>query len=213
MPENITAQAADPNANTVNGAQAAGNQTANPPQAGTDQNGHGKPEVFPREYVEGLRRESAGYREKLREAEQKLKEIDDKNLSEVERAKKAAEEATARMSALENQLKLAALKAEIATKAGAYKLADPEAAWRLLDTGSIQFDADGKPANLDAAILDLTKRFPILVSQHAPNTPANNPGRTPDPASTLTREQIAAMSPEQVNQHWASIRDFLSRNK
>ncbi len=195
---NSPAQAADHHSNTT------------PPQAGND----GKLEAFPREYVEALRRESAGYREKLRDAEAKLKDIDDKNLSEIDRAKKAAEEAQTRAQALESQLKLAALKAEIATQANKFKLADPEAAWRLLDPGSIQFDPDGKPANLEAVITDLTKRFPILVLAHnAPMTPANNPGRTQDASLTLTKEQIAAMSPEEVNRQWASIKDFLSRNQ
>ncbi|EHN09414.1 hypothetical protein PAI11_37480 [Patulibacter medicamentivorans] len=63
----------------------------------------GGPESFSREYVEGLRRENAGYRTAARDAETRLQEIADKDKTDAERATSRAEAAEARAGQLLRQ--------------------------------------------------------------------------------------------------------------
>lgn len=185
-------------------------QAAEVPLPGPD----GKPEVFPRDYVESLRRESANYREKLREAETRLKAADEAKLTELERAQKEANEAKTLAQAMQAELKQNRVKAELALSASRLRLADPEAAFRLLDYEAVQFDDAGRPVNLETIITEVIKRFPILIaSATAPTTAPNNPARQADSSLTLTREQIATMTPDQINQNWPAVQAFLSRNK
>lgn len=171
-----------------------------------------KLDTFSRDYVENLRKESAAYRAKLRDLEARVKADENSKLSEVEKLRNQLTEAEIKAKEYAGQMRAAAIKAEIAISANKRKIADPEVAFRLLDQSAIEFDDSGRPANLDAAIEDLTKRFPILISNNAPNpTPTNNPARVNDPAATLTREQVERMTPAEINENWDAVRRALSK--
>jgi hypothetical protein len=74
-----------------------------PPEGGGQQP---DPEVFDKTYVEKLRRENAGYRTKAQEnaeAARKLKEIEDRDLSELQKAQRDREEALTRLQAIERE--------------------------------------------------------------------------------------------------------------
>jgi hypothetical protein len=95
-------------------------ETPPPPPEGA---GQPEPEVFDKSYVEKLRRENASYRTKAQEnadAAKRLKEIEDRDLSELQKAQRDREEALARLQevereAIRNRVALAkGLPAEIA---------------------------------------------------------------------------------------------------
>ena len=65
-----------------------------------------EPEVFDKSYVEKLRRENASYRTKAQEnaeAAKRLKEIEDRDLSELQKAQRDREEALARLQEIEKE--------------------------------------------------------------------------------------------------------------
>lgn len=85
-----------------------------PPAPPGEPEGPNTPETFDREYVEKLRRESAGYRTRAQEAEAKIKEIADRDKTEHEKAVERAEQAEQRAAEAERRL----LRREVADKAG-----------------------------------------------------------------------------------------------
>ena len=112
------------------------------PNAGAEENAGagngngGQQETFSAAYVKKLREDSARYRTEAKDAQGKLKEREDAELSEAEKAKKEAKEATERAEKAEAQ----ALRAEVATK----KKLSPGMAARLVgDTkDELEKDAD-----------------------------------------------------------------------
>ena len=71
-----------------------------------------KAETFPREYVEQLRSEAAGRRDRVKELEAKVQEFEDANASAVEKAENKASRAEKRASEAEAKL----LRYEVASE-------------------------------------------------------------------------------------------------
>lgn len=131
------------------------------------------PKVFDEEYVRGLRSEAAANRKKAEALEAKLKERDDADLSETDRLKKAAQEATDKLTATETRARERLAKAEVKTAAVAANIIDPDTAFVLL-RDKIEFDDDGEPKDVAKLIEALAKEKPYLVKQDIP--PSGNPG-------------------------------------
>lgn len=79
-----------------------------PPAPNPPPEGAGQPdsEVFDKAYVEKLRRENASYRTKAQEnadAAKRLKEIEDRDLSELQKAQRDREEALTRLQEIERE--------------------------------------------------------------------------------------------------------------
>lgn len=114
---------------------------------GDGKNGSGEPETFPRDYVEKLRQEAAGYRTRAQEAEGRVKEFEEKGLSEAEKLKKKAEEAEARGETGTKKLRTANLMLALADQGLTGGRA--KAAAKLLD---VEYDDSDEPKDLKAAI-------------------------------------------------------------
>lgn len=151
-----------------------------------------EPKTFDEAYVSKIRQEAADYRTKLRTAEAELEKRKAAELSETDRAKKEAADATAKLTDLEARLRASTVRAEIAVLGAGLKLVDADAAYRLLDQGAIQFDEDGQPANLKPLLQTLIKDKPYLVANATTTTQANNPGR--DGAKEITRAAYNQLS-------------------
>jgi hypothetical protein len=133
-----------------------------PPEGGGQQP---DPEVFDKTYVEKLRRENAGYRTKAQEnaeAARKLKEIEDRDLSELQKAQRDREEALTRLQAIERE----ALRNRVAL-------------------------AKGLPAEIAATLTgsseeELAAHADALIAWRGnvpPTTPRPDPGQGPRPAT------------------------------
>lgn len=164
----------------------------------TDAGGGQEPtqQTFDRSYVEELRRENASWRKRTADAEQRVKQLEEAQMSETERLQKQAQTATARAEEAEQRLKEARLRAAVEVTAARLNVVDPEAAYKLLDgMGDISFDEDGNPSATDVenAVRKLLETRPYLgksesrgISQSNTTNPAANPG-----FGTFTRSQIA----------------------
>jgi hypothetical protein len=147
-----------------------------------------------------LREEAATNRVKAKDRDElaaKVKEIEDAKLSDIDKAKQAAQEAQSRAQTIEAELRAERLARTIDIEARKLNIVDPETA-TLLIQGRVEFDAAGKPANLTALLGQLVKDKPYLVSSsQAPTpgagaSPANpNRGGAGGQAQTFTRAQLS----------------------
>lgn len=147
--------------------------------------------------IRETREEAAKHRVNAKDKEAlaaKLKEIEDAQLSEADKVKKTAQEATDRATALESQLRLERLTLAIEREATKLKIVDPETA-SLLIANKVEYDKEEKPTNVTALLTALVTEKPYLVGQTP--TPgagagATNPSRGAGAqGATFTRAQIA----------------------
>lgn len=123
-------------------------------------------QTFSKEYVEGLRQEAAKWRTELRSTQEKLTEYEKAQMSDLEKAQTAAQEAQARADELAADLHRERFDRAVVSAATRASLADPEDAIRLIDQSEVTVDDNGAPnrQSLDAAITRLTKDKPYLLS-------------------------------------------------
>lgn len=114
-----------------------------------------------RESEKRLQRELRQAQTALSDVQAKLKEKEQAELSEQERAQARIRELEAREQELANTVRNAHLRGEVtaaAVKAGATK---PDVLHRLIDPADIEWDGD-KPKNVDALVSDLKRQTPEL---------------------------------------------------
>jgi hypothetical protein len=209
MSTNTNPQAGtESNSSTTEQPQAGGEATTNTQsqQAASAASQAGEQKTYDEAYVQQLRREAAENRVKRSEAEKKLKEFEDAQLSEAEKAKKEASEAKAQLEQMQGQLRERTIRAEIGALAAKLKLADVDAAFQLMNRSAVEFDDEGRAKNVEALLTSLVKDKPFLVSQTGVTTSTTNPPR----AQTFTREQIEKMTPQEINANWAEIQKVLA---
>lgn len=147
--------------------------------------------TFDADYVKGLRAEAAKYRREAKAAQEKVKTFEDRDLSEQDKALKEANEAKQRAEQAEAALKHERLTGAITRAASKAGFADPDDAVALIDQSKVEYDDDGKPANIDTLTTDLLKRKPHLKGQTATGGALTNGSRSGNAreGSTETPEQ------------------------
>lgn len=159
--------------------------------------------TFDRTYVEQLRREAAGYRTQLKEAADKLKAFEDADMSERQKLQKQLdalrkEQESAQAALRQERARLAVVKA-----AAKYNI-PASLAEKLVE---VEFDDDGNPKDVEAAVKKLAAEYPQLVQGGGGGSPTN-------PASgkktTLTREDVQKMTAEEINARWDEVKEVLS---
>lgn len=172
-------------------------ETNAPTEATTEQ-----VETFDREYVEKLRKENATYRTKAKNAEEAAEKAktnaERAKLDEVERLKAEKADVDKKLAEIEARAVAAERRAALTGK-----VADPAAALKLLDPDK---HLDGDAVNVEALLAD----YPFLAPAKEPGV--NIPGARTARQSTLTHEDIARMTPEQVNERWTEIHAFKQAN-
>lgn len=127
----------------------------------------------------------------LEDLRKKQKERDDADLSEAEKATARANDAEKRATEAEERLKTANTQRAIEREAGKLNFHDPEDAIVQI-VGKLEYDPDGKPTNVEAALKALATAKPYLVKSEAsgkgvPSTP--NGGRPASQAEVISKTQ------------------------
>lgn len=145
--------------------------------------------VFPREYVEKLRREAAEYRTKLRDIEVRAKAAEEAKLIEQQQYKELAEARAVELEqerkareTLESSLKTTAIKNAVSLEAAKAGIVDPDDALRLADLTNVEVNQDGTVKGVSEAIAALVAAKPYLTSKQppakaVPPVGATNPGQ------------------------------------
>ena len=185
MTQTPPSPATPPAGNTGDPQPQAGDPTPTPtPQAGAVKT----PEDYERMLSE-LRRENAGHRTKLKSFEEAEAARQAAQMTELEKAQKAATDAAEQQELLAAELFEARVFQDVVKLAPKFNFlvsADTLARMLLLDDEAIEFE-DGKPTNIEKLLEKLAKAEPNLVKsqqqqeqqqQGVPNLPAMSPGRS-----------------------------------
>lgn len=152
-----------------------------PADAGTQPNaGAGqepKPETFDAEYVSKLRKEAAEYRTRATKAEGELATHKKAQETEAERIQRERDEAATRAENAEKALRQERTTNAVIT-AAAKKGVDPDLAVRLMAGETVEYDEDGRPVKVDAALDALVKKFPQLAATQSGGSSAANGARS-----------------------------------
>ena len=154
-----------------------------------------------------LRQEAHSLRQRLAQAEKRVKEHDDAQLSDRERLEKRVAELEESLTAAQAAARDKALRLLVEREARAQKFVDEDAAVLLLPSvGAVEFDDDtGEPKNVKALLKKLAEQKPYLVArdsatataQPAPQAPqagAALPGTPrPDSARPLAEAELARL--------------------
>lgn len=134
------------------------------------------------------------------DAAAKLKTLEDAQLSEADKLKKQAEEATGKVTAAEARVRETLTRMEIERTARRLNIVDEDAAFRLLDASAIQYGEDGAPKNVQTLLEALVKAKPYLVGAEggAAGGGSSNPGRGRG-GGELTKADLAKMTPQQIS--------------
>ncbi len=100
--------------------------------------------------------------EELKKAKGELDTLKAGQLSETEKGTKRATEAETKAQAAEARLRETVTRVEIERQARRLSIVDEDAAYRLLDAAKLEYDGDGKPANVEALLKDLARAKPYL---------------------------------------------------
>ncbi|NPV85997.1 MAG: hypothetical protein HPY45_08325 [Anaerolineae bacterium] len=147
-------------------------------------------ERFDTEYVRKLRAEAAEYRKRLRELESKVKADEEAKMTEQERLQKRLAELERKEIEYQQSLQARTLEYEVKLHAARLGVVDPEAAYRLLDLKQIEFDEDGKPANLEKVLKELVAKKPYLAGQQSVISPTNPAQGRVSGQQVFTRSQL-----------------------
>jgi hypothetical protein len=144
--------------------------------------------------IEQLREEikaSKATAKELSVAQARLKEIEDKDKSEVERLAGTARETSEKLTAAEQRARDLAIRLSVERAARKLGFIDEDDAYRLIDRSTVEMDDGGDPTNVDALLAALAKAKPHLVRTDGEKPPlAKGTPQTPKPAATaLTKEQ------------------------
>lgn len=163
--------------------------TSGLPQAGTSTTDGQAPvsQTAPTEHeriIERLRAEAAANRIELKKYKDEEALRAQAQMSELERAQKAATDTQAQLESVAAELYQARVYQEVGRLAGKFNFlvsADTLAKMLLIDDDAIEFE-DGKPTNIEKLLEKLAKAEPEIVrevqQQRAPAIPAGNPGRS-----------------------------------
>lgn len=137
--------------------------------------------VVSRADYDALRERMRAADQRAAKNEQELRQIRDKDLPELDRVKKEAEEAAQRVAKLEGSLTQARIENAF-LKDNKYKWRDPAAAMKLVDLSGVDIGDDGAVTGLKEALATLAKTYPFMLEEEkkeAEETPPPNASAPP----------------------------------
>ena len=150
--------------------------------------------------IEALRLENREAKRLAKERDElaaKLKEHEDAQKSDLEKAQSRIAELEAQQSDLELAQQESRIRLAVLTEAGRAGIAEPELALGVLDRSLLEFDASGAPTNAELVLAGLVERYPLLkASPGAGRRPApgldGGDGAVRPPGVQPTAEQLEA---------------------
>jgi hypothetical protein len=140
-----------------------------------------------REAEKVAKKQAADHAKRVAEYEQKDRERAEAEMTERDRLAAQLDRATAELQLERQQNRDAINRYEVERSAAKLNIVDPEAAVKLLDWGSLEYDTDGRPIDVDAALTALVEAKPYLIK--ATETPAAKPRAAANPTNPATRTQ------------------------
>lgn len=130
----------------------------------------------------------------------------DSEQTEAQRLTAQLAEAQKREATTAARLREQALQLAVQAAAQKVGIVDAEVALALVRNG-IEFDGDGVPQGVEAALTALAQAKPFLKAQASGGSPTNPPRA----GATLTKEAISKMTPDQINANWPAVQAALEK--
>lgn len=127
--------------------------------------------------------------------------------TEAQKLQAQLADAQKRSQALETKLREQALQLAVQAAAQKVGIVDADVALALV-RGSIEFDANGVPQGVEAAVTELARQKPYLRVGASGGSNPTNPARG---GQTLTREAITKMTPDEINRNWDAVQAALEK--
>lgn len=128
------------------------------------------------------------------ELEQKLREYEDANKTELERAQQRAAELEQEKTTWQREKRATDLKLAVYGRQTSLGIADADLAIAALDQSQVEWGEDGQPSNLDELLTDLLDRKPLLktgsVGTKPPPSSDGGAGSGTQPPPSLTAEEV-----------------------
>lgn len=160
------------------------------PQEPGDLDGLKKALAAERQAAQAAKRDAAAKAKELEAAQAKIREHEDAQKSELDRANERAQQAEERLQAAERKARDTALRFEVARAAMAKNFADPDDAYRMVDWSAVEFDDQGRPQGVEPLIDQLVKDKPYLLKAQTPavRPPSPTPNGNREPGNPLTAD-------------------------
>lgn len=135
-----------------------------------------------------------------------LKEREDADKSETEKAAARITELEQSLAARENAVRQAEVRAAAIDAASRLGFRNPEDGLRFLDMDILEFDDAGRPIGVDKQLAAILKERDYLKDKpRTPDAGQGDRGRT----ATLTVDEIRKMKPEEINARWDEVSQTL----
>lgn len=155
-------------------------------------------------FLSGLGFEKA---DDLKAAIEKQRQADDANKTEAQKLQEQLADYQKREQQWALEKRDTALQIAVQAASAKLGIVDAEVALALI-RGTIEFDNDGKPQGVEAALTKLVADKPYLKA--GTSTSPTNPPRQ---GATLTKADIEKMTPAQVNANWEEISKALTEGR
>lgn len=159
------------------GQDSSGNEGGDPNLQGTGAPaGTDNPRVYTQDEIDALTRRMQAADKNAATLQEKLKQFEDKDKTELEKATRDLQEQQRRAEAAEKEL----LKVRLHNKflaSNKYEWHDPETALALLDTSEVVVEEGGKVVGLEEAMNKLAKAKPFLLKGKESGGGSNGGGR------------------------------------
>jgi hypothetical protein len=165
-----------------------------------------EPKSFDQEYVDSLRSESAKYRKRAQDAEAKVKEHDQAQMGELEKAQADAAIAEKRSEQLTNLLGAERTRNAVTLEATKMKFQDPSDALAMIDIDDLNYDEEtGKPStkSVQGALGKLAKAKPYLIE--GVTSPGSADGGADGGTGAVTQEQKIAQYAKEQQERYGSV--------
>ncbi len=140
--------------------------------------------------------------------------------TEVEKLKGELAEREKLIGTLRQQNRTYALRHTIASLTGEHAVANAELAMNALLADGLEFDEHDAPKDLEDAIKKLLEKYPLLKATTGVSDdtsggddkgakPVGNPANPARQGKKLTREDVAKMTPAQINANWDAVKMVL----
>lgn len=140
---------------------------------------------------------------------QKTREREQAEMTEAQRLQAQLAEYQQKEQTWAQEKRAQALQIAVQGAAGKLGIVDPDVALTLVRE-KVQFDDAGAPQGVEAALTELLAQKPYLRGAVSSGSPTNPPRGN---SATLTKEDIAKMSPEQINARWDEVSAVLESGR
>ena len=165
-------------------------------------------ESFDRGYVEDIRSESAKYRKRAQAAEEKLKEHDQAQMGELEKAQAKLVDSEKNFSQVTNLLTAERQRNAVTLEATRMNFRDAGDALAMIDVDDLNTDEEtGRPTtkSVQGALNKLVKAKPYLVDGGEPTHGSADGGASDEGTGDLTREQKVAAHEKTLQEQYGTV--------